>query len=90
MSWVQRLKRVFKIDIESCPQCGGKLRVIACIEDPLVIRQILNHVNGIDTRSNRAARGPPKLHRGEHKLVSYLGRSGPGPDAAIRREMEHL
>ena len=23
-----RLKRVFKIDIESCPDCGGRLRVI--------------------------------------------------------------
>jgi hypothetical protein len=29
MSWAQRLKRVFAIDIETCRQCGGKLRVIA-------------------------------------------------------------
>jgi rRNA maturation protein Nop10 len=29
MSWAQRLKRVFAIDIETCPDCGGKLRVIA-------------------------------------------------------------
>jgi len=25
MNWAQRLKRVFAIDIESCPDCGGKL-----------------------------------------------------------------
>jgi hypothetical protein len=30
MSWMQRLKRVFAIDIETCPECGGRLRVIAC------------------------------------------------------------
>jgi hypothetical protein len=30
MNWAQRLKRVFAINIESCPECGGKLRVIAC------------------------------------------------------------
>ena len=30
---MQRLKRVFAIDIETCPECGGKLRVIACIDD---------------------------------------------------------
>jgi hypothetical protein len=34
MNWAQRLKRVFAIDIEKCPDCGGKLRVIACIEEP--------------------------------------------------------
>jgi hypothetical protein len=27
---MQRLKRVFAIDIETCPDCGGTLRVIAC------------------------------------------------------------
>jgi hypothetical protein len=43
MSWMQRLKRVFAIDIETCPDCGGKLRVIACIEDPPVIAKILAH-----------------------------------------------
>ena len=32
MRWMQRLKRVFHIDIEHCTVCGGTLRVIACIE----------------------------------------------------------
>jgi len=31
MSWAQRLKRVFNIDIETCSKCGGALKVIACI-----------------------------------------------------------
>jgi rRNA maturation protein Nop10 len=30
---MQRLKRVFAIDIETCPKCGGTLRVIACTHD---------------------------------------------------------
>ena len=33
MCWAQRLKRVFGIDIETCTGCGGKLKVIASIED---------------------------------------------------------
>jgi len=44
MSWAQRLKRVFAIDIERCPECGGNARVIACIEDPPLICQILGHL----------------------------------------------
>jgi hypothetical protein len=45
MTWVQRLKRVFGIDIETCPACGGAVRIIACIEDPDVIEKILTHLD---------------------------------------------
>jgi hypothetical protein len=37
MTWAQRLQRVFGIDVEPCPSCGGPVRIIACIEDPDVI-----------------------------------------------------
>src|SRR5262249_12799654 len=39
MSWARLLKRVFDIDIEHCPNCGGALKIIAAIEDPPVIVQ---------------------------------------------------
>ena len=45
MTWAQRLKRVFNIDIETCSKCGGAVRVIACIEDPVVIDKILTHLD---------------------------------------------
>ena len=45
MSWAQRLKRVFNIDIETCSKCGGAVKVIACIEDPVVIDKILTHLD---------------------------------------------
>jgi hypothetical protein len=32
MIWAQTLKRVFNIDIETCEQCGGAVKVIASIE----------------------------------------------------------
>jgi len=44
MTWAQPLKRVFNIDIEVCDVCGKKVKVIACIEDPAVIKQILTHL----------------------------------------------
>jgi hypothetical protein len=43
VTWVQRLKRVFNIDIEVCRARSGAVKVIACIEDPVVIRKILDH-----------------------------------------------
>ena len=56
---MQRLKRVFAIDIETCPECGGKVRVIACIEDPPLIEKMLGHVQRRQALIGSAARGPP-------------------------------
>ena len=47
MTWAQRLKRVFNIDITTCHACGATMKVIACIEDPDVIRKILTHRDSI-------------------------------------------
>ena len=44
ISWAQRLKRVFNIDIETCDRCGRSLKVIACIEDQDIIDRILTHL----------------------------------------------
>jgi hypothetical protein len=44
MIWAKRLKRVFNIDIETCRECGSAMKVIACIEEPVVIQKILNHL----------------------------------------------
>ncbi|MFT6990657.1 MAG: hypothetical protein ACJASL_002639 [Paraglaciecola sp.] len=32
MTWAQRLKRVFGIEIETCEQCGGAVKVITSID----------------------------------------------------------
>jgi Putative transposase/Transposase zinc-binding domain len=50
MNWARLLKRVFDIDIEHCPNCGGRLKIIAAIEDPPVIVRILAHL-GLPTRA---------------------------------------
>ena len=56
MSWAQRLKRVFGIEIETCEQCGGKVKVVASIEKPAVIAKILRH---LESRSSPAGSRPP-------------------------------
>jgi hypothetical protein len=48
MTWAQRLKRVFNIDVETCTHCGGPVKVIACIEDQQVIDKILSHLKKKD------------------------------------------
>jgi hypothetical protein len=53
ISWARLLKRVFAIDIEQCPHCGGPLTIIAAIEHPPVIAKILTHLG-------LSARAPPR------------------------------
>ena len=64
MTWAQRLRRVFSIDIETCHICRGPMKVIACIEDPLVIRKILDHLDRMApataTTSLPEPRAPPQ------------------------------
>jgi len=62
MTWAQRLKRVFDIQINICEHCGGTVKVIACIEDRDTIDKILNHVRKkeSDGEGNPSeARAPP-------------------------------
>jgi hypothetical protein len=44
MGWARLLKRVFALDLEHCPQCGGEFKIIAAIEEPAVIVRILTHL----------------------------------------------
>jgi hypothetical protein len=44
MSWARRLKRVSGMKIEDCARCGGKLKIIASIEEPEVIAKIFAHL----------------------------------------------
>lgn len=43
MTWAQRLKRVFGIDVSTCVHCGGAARIVASVEEPHAIRAILDH-----------------------------------------------
>ncbi len=59
MSWARLLKRVFDIDIEHCPHCGGTMKIIAAIEQPAVITKILDHL-GLSILSKRSDSTPTR------------------------------
>jgi hypothetical protein len=42
--WAELLRRTFDIDVLACPRCGGRLVLIALIEQPEVIARILGHL----------------------------------------------
>ena len=60
--WAELMKRTFGLDVLSCPHCGGRLKLISLIEDPKVIKKILDHL-GLPTAPPGPipARAPPEL-----------------------------
>ena len=59
LDWARLLDRVHEIDALACP-CGGRLRPIAAILDPKIIRKILEHLGvPADPPKLRPARAPP-------------------------------
>jgi hypothetical protein len=59
--WAELLKRSFGFDVLQCP-CGGRLRVVAFIEDPNIAQKVLERL-GLTHAPLRIApaRGPPQL-----------------------------
>jgi len=46
MTWAQRCRRVFNIDIQTCQACDAAVKVIASIEVPAVIQKLRTHLQG--------------------------------------------
>jgi len=44
VAWAELLRRTFGLDVLACPDCGGRLRLVATIADPRVIARILAHL----------------------------------------------
>ena len=65
MTWAQRLKRVFGIDVETCSLCGGVVKIIASIEDPAVAVKILSHLEKKNKDPDKVnlpeSRAPPQF-----------------------------
>jgi hypothetical protein len=59
-SWAELMRRAFDTDVLACPQCGGRMVLIATIDDPAVIRRIMTHLGlSLDDGDPLPARPPP-------------------------------
>jgi len=55
-AWADLMRRAFEVDVLACSRCGGRLRLIATVEDPDAIRAILA---AIAVSREQADRAPP-------------------------------
>ena len=58
--WAMLLARIYEVLPLVCPLCGGEMKIIAFINEPRVIREILGHLDEpTSPPSLKPARGPP-------------------------------
>ncbi len=62
-AWARLLAKVYEIDVLQCPQCGGRMAVIAVIQDPEYIRKIIFCMEN-------QSRGPPEA---QQTIISPMG-----------------
>ena len=61
LPWAVLLKRVFMTNVLTCPECQGRMTILAAITNPEAIRKILDHL-GISSEAphGAGARPPPQ------------------------------
>jgi hypothetical protein len=65
-AWARFIQRVYEVDPLECPACGGRMKAISFIHDPVVIRKILEHL-GLwlaNARPVPRAHSPPPVPEG--------------------------
>jgi hypothetical protein len=63
--WADLLRRAFEIDVLACPECGGRLHLVATIEQRAVIERILAHLGLPTELPSPAPAGSPNWLFGE-------------------------
>ena len=79
-AWARLIRKIYAADSPQCSECKGPMRVIALIEDPGVIRRILEHLG---LWAPQAMERSPPLDPASYAQSGTS--SAPAPGASARR-----
>jgi len=74
VDWALMMKRTWGFDVLRCPRCSRKMRVLATLVDPVVVRQILEHLG---VRASPLPRAPPRDPEAYARPVASTSSSQP-------------
>jgi hypothetical protein len=95
--WAELVRRTFAVDVETCPRCGGRMRLLAVITDLAQVARFLHHRREPTEPPARAPpprpallqdpRGPtPTTNRALHAARAVRGALNPeAPRQALKR-----
>ena len=59
LAWAALLKRTFGLDVMCCPKCGGRMKIVAVVQDPRADRAVVRPPGGADAGAGGAAPAVP-------------------------------
>ena len=74
------MKRVFALEVLECGRCGGRMRLVAFIDDERIAAKILRHL-GLASRA--PPRGPARPTHEQLSLVDDSAWDGVDPPHAV-------
>ncbi len=79
--WAKLLKRVFKLDMEICKNCGASLKIVSAITETKQIRKILDHLKlPSSSPTTYPSRGPPNEFNSYESFVDDFTQELPNLD----------
>ena len=74
-NWARLIQKIYETDPLCCPRCQGRMRIIACIEDPAIVQKILRHLGlwEIKQRPPPKATGPPPDYTIDYSVSQLSG-----------------
>jgi len=72
-NWSRLIQKIYETDPLCCPRCQGRMRILAFIEQPEIIKKILKHLGLWEMK----ARPPPKTNAPPLNVhIDYSARPG--------------
>jgi len=68
-SWARLIQKIYEVDPLTCSFCGGKMKIIAFIEEYRVVKKILDHLGIYEFDKKRA---PPKVAENPEEFDEYI------------------
>ena len=75
-AWARLIRKIYEVYSLTCPQCQGAMKVIRVIDQPDVVKQILQHLGLWEMQK----RPPPKIN--SPQLDNYAAEQIPSYDNA--------
>ncbi|MBM3701867.1 MAG: hypothetical protein FJW63_02555 [Actinobacteria bacterium] len=68
-SWARLIQKIYEVDPLTCPHCGGKMKIIAFIEDYKIVKKILDYLSIYESQRKRP---PPRIEPSPDEFDDYI------------------